>query len=59
MFCKLFYILDDKKIEWPIEASANRDTYETLKRHVAEYVPKAKFLGFQIGETFREETDDE
>ena len=63
MYCKLFYwiaiLLNGEKVEHSIEASASKDTYETFKLHVISYVPWAKFLGFQMGEMFEEEEDED
>jgi len=58
MFCKLFYLLDGEKKEWPIDADPRWDAWNDLQEHVAEYIPDAKFLGFQMGEMFREEEAD-
>jgi len=50
MYCKIFYLLNNEKKEWAIEAHPKKDNKITLKKHLKRWIPEAKFLDYQMGE---------
>jgi len=50
MYCKIFYLLNGERKEWPIDAHPEKDNDETLKTHLNKWVPEAAYLGHQMGE---------
>lgn len=50
MYCKIVFLLNGGKKEWAVDAHPKKDNDKTLKAHLNKWIPKAEYLGHQMGE---------